>query len=79
MRMNVALNGVGEPIRKNGESSKSVVAPAGEGQGATEKATAVDAEEAAANGELTEQEQMDRIGRRDNCTGIVKINEGDAW
>ncbi len=74
MRMNVALNGVGDPIRKNGESSKSVVAEA------QSQAAQVDAEEeAAANGELSEEEQMARIGRRDNCKGIVKINEGDAW
>lgn len=61
MRMNVALNGVGEPVKKpvNGE-------------GLTE-------EESAANGEVSQAEQMERVGRREGCTGHVKINEGDAW
>lgn len=77
MRMNVALNGVGEPMRKNGESSKSAAAQAGAEQ-AGAGAVAAD-EEAAANGQMTEQEQMDRIGRREGAKGFVKINEGDAW
>lgn len=36
-------------------------------------------EESTVNGELSWQEQMDRVGRREECTGYVKINEGDAW
>ena len=111
MRMNVALNGVGEPMRRAGESSKgaagagagadaniaganadvdSAAAAAADGQTSTAElqpeatapapiAAGGAEEESAVNGELSWQEQMDRVGRREGCTGYVKINEGDAW
>lgn len=93
MRMNVALNGVAEAVRRTGEGSNGASKAQAEGSGVTgqehqeegtngQEASKTDleaSEESASNGELSYQEQMDRVGRREGCTGVVKINEGDAW
>lgn len=79
MRQNVAFNGVGENVkRRHTETAVSGAETAG---AETEENGDAPGPSFMEDGPVSteEAEEMKRTGRRPDCRGRVKVNEGDAW
>jgi hypothetical protein len=85
MKMNVAYNGVGEEEPDTqGDKADQIGEPAngeietGEAEGKTAESE-VEAKRPGSYGMKVDEHGNLPNGRRPNCKGKVRVNEGDAW